>query len=412
MRSPREIRHRLQQEASNLAAFLSPPGPIRERMAASPLLPDAAGVAAALRGTAYAAEVERIAEQLLAHRFPLLGLTVETGPRIEWRRDYLHGISTATPYFRRSPYLDFRRAGDHKVVWELNRHQHLVLLAQAFHLTGRQEFLDEAFQQLESWLEANPFLRGINWASALEVAFRALSWAWLWQMAGARMPEALAPRFLTELRRHGRYLELNLSIYFSPNTHLLGEAVALHALGALFPQFPDAAAWIRTGSRVVEEALERQVRTDGSHFEQSTYYHVYALDFFLLHRVLAKPGAPYDVRLAGMAEYLEALLGPARVLPLIGDDDGGRLFHPYGERAQFGRATMATCAGMLGRPFSLLGTVVPGRGLGRKLGIPTANLNPHNEVAPPDGVYIVRARIEIQKQSAAFRAGDIIHKRL
>ena len=39
-----------------------------------------------------------------------------------------------------------------------------------------------------------------------------------------------------------------------------------------------------------------------------------------------------------------------------------------------------------------LGTVVPGRGLGRKLGIPTANLNPHNEVAPPDGVYIVRAR--------------------
>ena len=48
-------------------------------------------------------------------------------------------------------------------------------------------------------------------------------------------------------------------------------------------------------------------------------------------------------------------------------------------------------AGMLGRPFSLLGTVVHGRGLGRKLGIPTANLDPHNEVVPPDGVYIVQA---------------------
>ena len=53
---------------------------------------------------------------------------------------------------------------------------------------------------------------------------------------------------------------------------------------------------------------------------------------------------------------------------------------------------LAEAAGMLGRPFSLLGKVMPGRGLGRKLGIPTANLNPHNEVAPPDGVYIVRAR--------------------
>ena len=53
---------------------------------------------------------------------------------------------------------------------------------------------------------------------------------------------------------------------------------------------------------------------------------------------------------------------------------------------------LAEAAGMLGRPFSLLGTVISGRGLGRKLGIPTANLDPHNEVAPPDGVYIVRAR--------------------
>jgi len=61
-------------------------------------------------------------------------------------------------------------------------------------------------------------------------------------------------------------------------------------------------------------------------------------------------------------------------------------------RAAVQAGRLAEAAGMLGRPFSLLGTVVPGQGLGRKLGIPTANLNPHNEVAPPDGVYIVRAR--------------------
>lgn len=48
---------------------------------------------------------------------------------------------------------------------------------------------------------------------------------------------------------------------------------------------------------------------------------------------------------------------------------------------------------MLGRPFSILGTVVPGDARGRTLGYPTANLNRHNEVAPPYGVYAVRARI-------------------
>ncbi len=289
--------------------FLSPPSlpdtlpPVR-----SPLLPAADTVAAALRGTPYAAELTRIADQIVAHRFPLLGLTIDTGQAIDWRRDYLHGISTGTPYFRRSPYLDFSQVGDHKIVWELNRHQHLPLLAQAWLLTGNRSYLDEAFAQLTGWLDANPFLRGINWASALEVAFRALSWAWLWQMAGAEMPADLRARFLTELYRHARFLELNLSVYFSPNTHLLGEAVALHALGVLFPAFPHASRWAQTGVRIVEQEMLRQVREDGTHFEQSAYYHVYALDFFLLHSLLTQPSPPYQARLIRMAEYLDALL--------------------------------------------------------------------------------------------------------
>jgi riboflavin kinase/FMN adenylyltransferase len=42
---------------------------------------------------------------------------------------------------------------------------------------------------------------------------------------------------------------------------------------------------------------------------------------------------------------------------------------------------------LLGRPFSLYGTVVPGEHRGRALGFPTANVDPHNEALPPDGVY-------------------------
>jgi hypothetical protein len=350
VRSPDEIFFRLRQEAGNLAMFLFPPAGVEARTAKTGMLPSAAAVAAALRGTPYAAVVERTADEILLHRFPILGLTVDTGPAIDWRRDYLHQVSSDTPYYRYSPYLDFSRVGDHKVVWELNRHQHLVLLGQAFLLTGRRDYIGEAFRQVESWLDANPFLRGINWASALEVAFRALSWTWLWHMAGEEMPEALRRRFLTALDRHGRYLERNLSVYFSPNTHLLGEAVALYALGVLFPDFRRASRWVEVGGRLVEQQIARQVRQDGSHFEQSAYYHVYALDFFLLYRLLAKVPAWFDARLVAMAEYLDALLGVSGVLPMIGDDDGGRLFHPYGERSKFGCATLATCAVLLRRP--------------------------------------------------------------
>ncbi len=44
---------------------------------------------------------------------------------------------------------------------------------------------------------------------------------------------------------------------------------------------------------------------------------------------------------------------------------------------------------MLGRPFSAWGEVVHGREVGRTLGFPTANVDPHNEVLPPDGIYAV-----------------------
>lgn len=45
---------------------------------------------------------------------------------------------------------------------------------------------------------------------------------------------------------------------------------------------------------------------------------------------------------------------------------------------------------LLGRDFSVLGTVVPGRKMGRTLGFPTANLRPESEQLPPNGVYAVR----------------------
>jgi riboflavin kinase/FMN adenylyltransferase len=61
-------------------------------------------------------------------------------------------------------------------------------------------------------------------------------------------------------------------------------------------------------------------------------------------------------------------------------------------RARILRGRLAEAARMLGRPFGILATVVPGRSLGRRLGYPTANLDPHDEVVPPRGVYAVWAR--------------------
>jgi riboflavin kinase/FMN adenylyltransferase len=62
-------------------------------------------------------------------------------------------------------------------------------------------------------------------------------------------------------------------------------------------------------------------------------------------------------------------------------------------------------AAMLGRPFSILGTVEPGDHRGRELGYPTANLNSHDEVMPPDGVYAVRVKIAAELLGGVVNIG-------
>ena len=351
-RSSAEIVFRASQELANFSMFLCAPSPGVESSGPLAGLPDPKTVAAQLQNTPYAAEVDRLAREIMAHRFPLLGLTVSTGPDIDWHKDYPNDKTSPPRYMKRVPYLDFEAVGDHKNIWELSRHQHLVLLAQAYLLTRQRDYLVEIVHQLESWFDANRFMRGINWTSALEVAFRALSWIWIWHLVSSDMEPEFRKKFLTVLYRHGCYLERNLSIYFSPNTHLLGEAVALHALGALFPGLNRAAKWKTIGGTQVREAMRKQVRDDGSHFEQSTYYHVYALDMFAFH-LLLDPEAPKEYRdsLFRMAEYLNALLGPAREISCFGDDDGGRFFHPYGCKPRFGRASLAVASQMLHKDF-------------------------------------------------------------
>lgn len=349
MRSPREISFRLRQELRNIQLALLPPSCSAQEKSPLVMLPAPGLIADRLRDTPFAADLLRTADEIVTHRFPLLGYVLETGPEIEWRRDYLHNISTEPQYFRLVPYLDPSKAGDHKNIWELNRHQHLVLLAQAFLLNRKQVYLDTIWQHVESWWAQDPYQRGINWTSALEVAFRAFSWIWIFHFVGDQMPSGFRDRFLRSLCRHGHHLANNLSFYFSPNTHLLGEAVVLHAIGTLFPSFPKAKQWVELGAKTVAHEMTRQVREDGSYFEQSTYYHVYALDMFLFHALLSQPPPAYLSSLSKMADFLQALLGPERKLAFLGDDDGGRWFHPYGPRDEFGRATLATCSVFLKR---------------------------------------------------------------
>lgn len=74
-------------------------------------------------------------------------------------------------------------------------------------------------------------------------------------------------------------------------------------------------------------------------------------------------------------------------------------------REAVGAGSMAAAAAMLGRPFSILGTVVKGARLGRTLGFPTANIRPSNEVCPATGVYAARALLDRRAHAGVLNVG-------
>jgi hypothetical protein len=290
------------------------------------------------------AEVDVIihdADEICRHRFRLLGYNdLNYGAEIDWYLDAVHGKRSPQKPWYKIDFFNFAEIGDHKIIWELNRHQHLVTLAKAWLLTRNARYPKEIVSQWYAWQRANPYPIGINWASSLEVAFRSLSWIWVGQLL-ADCPE-VSSQFSHDLRRglalHGRHIEQYLSTYFSPNTHLLGEAAALFFIGVLYPQISAASRWREKGWKILLQEAARQVHQDGVYFEQSLYYHVYALDLFLHARLLASRNgidvpSDFDEVIQKMLVVLQALSqnGP----PLgFGDDDGGRLFNPRRNRSE------------------------------------------------------------------------------
>jgi heparinase II/III-like protein len=310
-------------------------------------------------------QIDRIieeSERICQHCFDLLGYrNLNYGQEIDWHLDAAHG--------KRAPRKvwfkirdEFEEVGDSRITWELSRHQHLVTLAKAYCLTGEERFASEGIRQWYHWQRENPYPVGLNWFDGLEVAFRSLSWVWFSRIL-AECP-AVPANFQLDLTRalavSARRIERHLSTYTSPNTHLLGEGVGLFFIGTLYPQLASAPRWKKLGWEIVLGEAEHQVQPDGMHFEQSLYYHVYALDFFLHARILAARNQvaipeSFDRILKKMLELL-ATVGQTGVPPRFGDDDGGRVFDPRRNRTRdlldplaigaviFGRADLKSAA--------------------------------------------------------------------
>ncbi|MES2126781.1 MAG: alginate lyase family protein [Pseudomonadota bacterium] len=262
----------------------------------------------------------------------------DVGPVPQWNQDPLSGISGPTSY---GPAIDITRrhlVGDIKHVWELNRHMHLVRLAQAFVLTGERRHADGLAHQLRSWLDQCPPLQGPNWTSSLELGIRLINWSMIWQLMGAEgvlfegvEGARLRIDWLASIHAHCCFIERHFSRHSSANNHLAGELAGLFVAAQTWPCWPQSARWRLQARRELEAQARLQHAADGVNREQAFSYQVFTAEFLLVAGLAGeRAGEPFSegywAVLRRGIDFLAALRDTGGNVPMVGDADDGIVF--------------------------------------------------------------------------------------
>ncbi len=303
------------------------------------------------------AAIVTAADTLMDRRFDLLGYQqLSFGDPIDWHLDPVGSRRAPLRHWSSLDPLDSQVVGDSKVVWELNRHQWVVRLAQAWVITGDTRYATACIDAIDAWIDANPPGLGINWASSLEVAYRLMSWCWVILLLrhAPVLSGRWAMKLLAAMVLHAKHVRRYLSYYFSPNTHLTGEALGLFYAGSLLQECRDAKTWRDLGADILLKESRAQVSADGVHFEQSTCYQRYTAETYLQFILLAARNdvtLPDEIntRVQLMVEFLAAVRRPDGSIPAIGDSDGGELTPLMQRSPDDGRGIFGVAAALFER---------------------------------------------------------------
>ena len=271
--------------------------------------------------------------------------------------------------------------------------QHLPQLALAASLADLNDGLEAADvyarefrNQVLDFIATNPPRFGANWALAMDVAIRVVSWLVAWDLFRAlgmqfdeQFEDALSGSVLdhaTHITEHHEWAE---EVH---GNHYLANVVGLLFAAAYLPRTPTTDTWLAFATKETLAEIDHQFWSDGGGFEASTCYHRLSAEMaaWAVALLMATPsdrlgaladhrparfgrarplaGEPIPVRpmpdgidrpipqwlpdrLSKMAEFTRAATKPNGLIAQIGDNDSGRFLRliPTGESMPAAEAT-------------------------------------------------------------------------
>lgn len=249
---------------------------------------------------------------------------------------------------------------DPKFLWEPARFGWAFSLARAWVLNKDKAFAQAFWDNLESFLSANPLYQGPNWASGQEVALRLIALAFAGQVF-AQSPESTPQRMqmlAQTIAGHAARIPPTLVYARSQhNNHLLSEAAGLLTASACLPNHPQSTAWRKTGWRWLNRGLQSQISPGGVYAQHSTNYQRLMLSLAVWASAVARiqrlawPEATRQ-KLAAATRWLLGLVDPGSgCVPNLGPNDGALVLPLSGASFTDYRPVLQAAACLfLGRP--------------------------------------------------------------
>ena len=190
-----------------------------------------------------------------------------------WHRAPDTGRTWPRQFFGFIPYREGNPCGDVRRVWEPSRLQQLVVLARIA-VQGDVSLRERAVAAMESqflsWMDANPYLTGAHYISAMECGLRLIAVCHAFDQVRAwlRQPDRVWPAVVRLVEGHAELIRQRVSLHSSLGNHTIAEAAALVYAGVLFPEMPRAAQWQTSGLTLLESESSHQVLVDGGGREQ------------------------------------------------------------------------------------------------------------------------------------------------
>ena len=327
----------------------------------------------------------------LGTSIPLLGDFKYEDYKSDWFQGF-GGEGTSPWPMIPSSKLNYRERndiGDARMNWELNKHFQFAMLAKDYYASGDSAYLNELSELFEDWNDKNPFLWGISWVSAIEIAERCMNWCYMYAFLEAALhkefhkdsvqhnkgkhkhkksgkttdstisasaletntdikntpsddassiPSDIAIKIQTLLNstsvgilNMADYISHHYSQFSSANNHLIVEISAVLHAGILFDYKP----WIELAERILTREMFLQNYSDGINKEESQYYQTFemevlALDLRLLKINDIEPSKSWDKLLRSMSRYISNNIGDHDEILSFGDDDDGRIIDFHG----------------------------------------------------------------------------------